>query len=126
VQCTPPTCGQTTDAHTAPGLLLQSTSQLHELEQSIDGHALTPVHWIVHLPGPQVMDGHAPALEQLMSHSYPAGHCTLPQLWLPVQSIWQVLSTTSHDVQAAGHGSGTQYPLSQVRPSLHWPSLPHA
>jgi hypothetical protein len=76
------------------------------------------------------MELQALALLHLIVQSNPSGHCTLPHGLLAEHSIWQVRSLSSHDVHGLGQllavGCSTQYPLSQVRPSVQSLSLLHA
>jgi len=104
-------------------LALQLTSHLHELAQSIDGHAFWPEQLISHSARPQWTLPHADAPEQSilqrlaaaqsmspqlavphrMVQSKPGGHFTAPQELLELHWTSQVRSARLQDVHGLGH-----------------------
>ena len=93
--------------HAAP-LLLQLTSHLHELAQSIAGHAPWPVQVMSHSAGPQLMLPHAAWPEQSILQRAPAAQSMSPQPELPHRMVQS---------KPGGHFTGPQ-PV----PALHWTS----
>ena len=104
-------------------VLLQLTSHLHELAQSMLGHADCPLQSIWHAFVPQLMLRHAFVPPQMMSQplpeaqsmspqafallqrivqAYPAGHWTAPHDLPALQSIMHVLAARSQDEHGAG------------------------
>lgn len=81
--------GHETFGHTL-GLLLQSTSHLHEFLQSIAGHADGPLQLMLHGAAPQLILPQALPVEQVMVQPMPSAQSMPPQafelLHLIVQS----------------------------------------
>jgi hypothetical protein len=60
--------------------LLQDTSQLHDVAQSIIGQASAPEHRILHSCAPQLRLPHAPGPEQVTSQLCPWAQSTSPHV----------------------------------------------
>ena len=80
--------GHETFGHTL-GLLLQSTSHLHEFAQSIRGHADGPVQLMSQGPAPQLILPHALPAEQLMVQPMPWAQSMPPQAFVLLHLIVQ-------------------------------------